>query len=190
MSNVWATRTHEKMQEVLLDPSAPGPAVHYYMIRGGSDKGNITVWESGLVGREYVKTYGHYHVDALPETYWVLSGEGIALLQKRAGDGSDPSRLESFMVVPVTAGDTLNIPVGWGHLVVNTGASFLVTKDDSPVKGVGDSASMPEHADYMPVKTMQGFAYYVVEHEGKPALVKNEKYTIEQEELADVPVIS
>ena len=92
MADTFATRTHEKMREVLLDPNAEGPGVHYWMIRGGSEKGNITVWESGLVGREFIKTYGHYHVDALPETYWILSGEGIALLQKKTGDGSDPSK--------------------------------------------------------------------------------------------------
>ena len=184
------TRTHEKMQEVLLDPTASGPAVHYYMIRGGSERGNITVWESGLVGREYIKTYGHYHVDALPETYWILSGEGIALLQKKAGDGGDPSKLEAFKVVPVKAGDQLDIPAGWGHLVVNTGESFLVTKDDSPVAGALDSASMPQHADYTQVQEMKGFAYYVVEHEGKPALVKNPNYTeIESEELGGLSVV-
>ena len=30
--------------------------------------------------------------------------------------------------------------------------------------------SMPGHADYEPVKRMRGFAYYVVEKDGKPAL--------------------
>lgn len=187
--DIWGVRTHEKMQEVLLDPQAEGPAVHYYMIRGGSEKGNITVWESGVVGREYVKTYGHYHVDALPETYWILSGEGIALLQKRTA-GGDPAHLDAFTVVKVKAGDTLDIPAGWGHLVVNTGASFLVTKDDSPVAGVGDSASMPQHADYTPVQALRGFAYYVVVHEGQPALVKNTHYTeIGEVDLGGLTVI-
>jgi glucose-6-phosphate isomerase, archaeal len=176
MSDVFATRTHEKMQEVLLDPDASGPDVHYWMIRGGSKKGNITVWESGLVGREYIKTYGHYHVDALPETYWFLAGEGIALLQKKAGDGSDPSLLDVFKAIPVKAGDRLDIPAGWGHLVVNTGATFLVTQDDSPVAGIGDSASMPRHADYSDIQKMRGFAYYVIKDEGKPALLKNNQY--------------
>ena len=191
MTDVFGERTHDMMREVLLDPDAAGPAVHYYMIRGGSEKGNITVWESGLVGREYIKTYGHYHVDALPETYWVLSGEGIALLQKRARDGNDPAHLDAFKVVSVSAGDRLDIPAGWGHLVVNTGKTFLVTKDDSPVAGVGDSASMPQHADYEPVKAMHGFAYYVVEHDGKPALIKNERYSdVKDIDLGGLDVIS
>jgi hypothetical protein len=35
---------------------------------------------------------------------------------------------------------------------------------------------MPGHADYEMVKKMRGFAYYVVEKEGKPSLVKNRLY--------------
>ncbi len=172
-----------------MNPEAPGPAFHYYMIRGGSEKGNITVWEAGTVGGEYIKTYGHYHVDELPETYWVLEGEGIALLQKRRDDTDD--ELEEFRVVPLKAGDRLDIPVGYGHMVANTGTGFLVTKDDSPVAGVGDSASMPLHADYEPFKRMHGFAYYVVERNGVPVLVRNPRYKeIHQEELAGLPVVT
>ena len=40
----YASRTHEKMQDVLMDPSGVGPAIHYYMIRGGVNQKNITVW--------------------------------------------------------------------------------------------------------------------------------------------------
>lgn len=185
----WAVRTHEKMQEVLMHPDAPGPVAHYYMIRGGSKKGNITVWESGTVGGEYIKTYGHYHVDDLPETYWFVSGEGVMLMQKLAGDGSDPSKVEDFKALVVKAGDTIDIPIRYGHLAVNTGPTFLVTNDDSPVAGIGDSASMPAHADYKPVQAMRGFAYYVVEHHGKPALIKNPLYAeVQKSDFGGLPV--
>jgi len=82
----YASRSHEKMKEVLMDPDGAGPAIHYYMIRGGKQQKNITVWEPGTVSGEYIKTYGHYHVGDLDETYWILYGEGIALLQKLAVD--------------------------------------------------------------------------------------------------------
>lgn len=181
-------RTHDMMKEVLLHPDAEGPVAHYYMVRGGREKGNITIWESGVVGGEYIKTYGHYHVDALPETYSVLAGEGVAILQKRTEGKNDT--LEEVRVVPLKAGDQLDIPAGYGHMVANTGSGFLVTKDDSPVAGIGDSASMPLHADYEPVKEMGGFAYFVVEHEGKPALVKNPRYkAIEKEELGGLKIV-
>ncbi|OGG74314.1 hypothetical protein A3A37_03275 [Candidatus Kaiserbacteria bacterium RIFCSPLOWO2_01_FULL_52_36] len=187
-----AVRAHEKMKEVLMHPEAPGPSVHYYMIRGGTEQKNITVWEAGTVGGlpaapgrpaqagEYIKTYGHYHVDDLPETYWFLFGEGIALLQKLAVDGSGKSIsdvVEEFRAIKVKAEDTLNIPARWGHLAVNTGKSYLVTADDSPVDFADkDPVGMPSHADYENVKKMRGFAYYVVEKDGAPALVKNPLY--------------
>lgn len=157
-----------------MNPEASGPAVHYYMIRGGREKRNITIWETGTVGGEYIKTYGHYHIGNLDETYWILQGEGVVLQQKMAGD--DPSAIEEFKAIPVRAGDSVYMPPGYGHLVANTGKTWLVTADNSPVSGPDDSASMPGHAEYEMVKKMRGFAYYVVEKDGKPALVPNKLY--------------
>lgn len=161
-------------------PDAPGPEFHYYMIRGGTDKRNITVWETGTVGGEYIKTYGHYHVGRLDETYWIVSGEGIALLQTRKMDSQGTpinDEIESFKAVSVKAGDSIFMPAGTGHLVVNTGKTWLVTVDDSPVNfEEKDPVSLPGHADYEAVKKMRGFAYYVVEENGKPKLVKNPLY--------------
>jgi len=183
-----AVRTHEKMKEVLMNPDATGPAVHYYMIRGGKDKRNITVWESGTVGGEYIKTYGHYHVGDLDETYEIIEGEGIALLQKLVTENGVPQidRVEEFRAIKVSAkggsasgGKAVNsvyMPPGYGHLVVNTGKTWLVTSDDSPVFGADDSASMPGHADYESVKKMRGFAYYVIEKDNVPTLVRNLLY--------------
>jgi len=184
-----ATRTHEAMKPVLLHPEASGPAIHYYMIRGGSKRGNVTIWEPGTVGSEYIKTFGHYHVDDLPETYWILNGEGFLLLQRLEGD--DPARLAEFSVIPFKAGDRLDIPIRYGHLAVNTSDTFLTTRDDSPVDfGDADPAGHPGHADYSQVEKMHGFAYYVVEHAGQPALVKNPLYTaISKEDLSGLAII-
>jgi len=171
----YAARTHEMMRDVLHDAGAPGPAIHYYMIRGGKDKRNITVMEPGVVGREYIKTYGHYHVGALEETYWFVHGEGVVLMQKRV-DEQKPEMLEAFRAIRVKAGDSVRMPAGFAHLMVNIGKTWLVMVDDSPVDGVDDSASRPGHADYEPVKQMHGFAYYVVEQGGAPALIRNTRY--------------
>ncbi len=180
MLKPFADRPHEKMREVLMNPDAPGPEIHYYMIRGGKDKKNITIWENGTVGGEYIKTYGHYHVGKLDETYWVINGEGIVLLQiRKVNESGNPidDEIEEFKAIRVKAGDHVFIPSGTGHLVVNIGKTWLVTADDSPVNfDEVDPVSLPGHADYEPVKKLQGFAYYVVEKEGQPALVKNTKY--------------
>ena len=179
MIQPYASRTNEKMKEVLMNQDASAPEIHYYMIRGGTEKKNITVWESGTVGGEYIKTYGHYHIVDFKETYSIIHGEGILLLQTRQKDESGnfiDDKIESFKAIKVKAGDVIEIPSFAGHLIVNTGKTWLVTSDDSPVN-VDDSVSMPQHADYEAVKKMKGFAYYVVEIDSVPTLVKNKKYT-------------
>lgn len=180
MLKPFAERSHEKMKEVLMHPETEGPEIHYYMIRGGSDKTNVTIWEVGTVGGEYIKTYGHYHVGDLDETYNIAEGEGIVILQKRKGEAEGnpiDDEIELFYAIPVKRGDRIYIPSGMGHLVVNTGKVWLVTFDDSPVNmAEKDPVSLPGHADYEAVKKMRGFAYYVIEENGKPALVKNPTY--------------
>ena len=174
----YAERTHAKMKEVLMRPGAKGPKVHYYMIRGGSQKRNVTVLEPGTVGGEYVKTYGHYHVGKLDETYWIAQGEGMVILQKRKTKGGKTidDEIESFKAIKVKTDDKVYIPVGVGHLLINTGKTWLVTVDNSPVSFTKkDEASMPGHADYSAVKKMRGFAYYVVGKKG-PAFIRNPRY--------------
>lgn len=190
----YAARTHDKMADVLMDPNGVGPEIHYYMIRGGSEQKNTTVWEPGTISREYIKTYGHYHVGDLSETYWIVYGQGVALLQKLAEDENGnmiADEVEEFKAVVVKGGDEVFMPVGFGHLVANTGETYFVTIDDSPVDFEDrDPVSFPGHADYQLVKQMRGFAYYVVEHDGKPALKKNPLYkSVKKEDLGGLPVI-
>ena len=190
----YAARDDAKMREVLMHPEAEGPAIHYYMIRGGSDQRNITVWEPGTVGGEYIKTYGHYHVGQLDENYWIIFGEGVALLQKRAKDANGnpiDDVVEEFKAIRVKAGDKVYMAPEAGHLVVNTGKTYLVTADDSPVNfDEKNAVSMPGHADYEPVKKMKGFSYYVVEKDGAPALVKNPLYKeVKKADFGGIPVV-
>lgn len=179
-TDIMAVRTHEEMKDVLMSPESSGPNVHYYMIRGGSQKKNITVLESGTVGGEYIKAYGHYHVDELPEIYTVLSGEGIMLLQERkklsSGELID-NEVESIKAIYFSAGSVITVPPKSGHLIINIGESWLVTSDDSPVAmSKNEKASWPIHADYKPVKDNRGFAYYVVSKDGNPDFIKNPNY--------------
>lgn len=182
MLKPFAERTHEKMKEVLMHPEAEGPEIHYYMIRGGTNKTNITVWETGLVGGEYIKTYGHYHVGKIDETYTVIAGDGVILLQiRKNGPDWNPvdDEIESFYAIKVSSGDKIFIPSGTGHLAANVGKVWFVTSDDSPVNfEEKDPVSLPGHADYEPMKKLHGFAYYLVEENGQPKLVKNENYKV------------
>ncbi len=179
-NNAFAERSHEAMKDVLMNRDAAGPDVHYFMIRGGSDRKNITIWQSGTVGGEYIKTYGHYHVMDFLETYTVLTGEGIVLLQKRkeSSDGSPiDDEVEYVKALFVKTGSVVPIPMKAGHLAVNTGSAWFVTSDDSPVNfEKSKEAAWPKHADYEPVRKMKGFAYYIVKKDGKVEFVKNQNY--------------
>ena len=46
MRQVFALRTHEEIKEVLLDETAGGPDIHYYMIRGGREKVMSQSWKA------------------------------------------------------------------------------------------------------------------------------------------------
>lgn len=190
----YAVRNHERMQEVLMDPNGNGPEVHYYMIRGGVDQKNTTVWEPGTISGEYIKTYGHYHVGDLSETYWIVYGQGIALMQKLVEDENGnmiADEVEEFKAIPVQGGSEVFMPSKYGHLLVNTGSTYLVCIDDSPVDFEDrDPSSFPGHANYELVKQMRGFAYYVVERDGKPALKRNPLYkSIAKEDLGGLAVV-
>jgi glucose-6-phosphate isomerase len=121
------------MKEVLYDQSwlAQSENVElYYMFRdlflSQSDERrlleqglryDITIIPPRALGREYVKTAGHYHplvpgsAVSYPELYEVIEGEGVYLLQKE--DGSD------VVAVFASEGDKVLIPPGYGHITIN-----------------------------------------------------------------------
>ena len=107
-----------------------------------------------MANNVYIKAYGHYHIGSLDETYWILRGEGILLLQicKKDADGvSIIEAIEKIYAVKLSAGDEAYIPSGAGHLLINTGKTWLVACDDSPVNfAEADPVSLPGHADYEP----------------------------------------
>ncbi len=156
-------RTKEKLAEVLLDRDSVGNENSYYMLGG---KPNITVWEPGLYGKEFNKTYGHYHLK-LRETYEILFGEALALLQKRNEQGE----VDVVQARRMKAGDTIEVPgAPWGHIFANIGDTYLITKDSAP--------DDPSHAqnDYLPIKEKQGMAYYIVSEGGQVKLTPNSHY--------------
>ena len=178
-SKRYSPKTIEAMKDVLMDPKASGPAVLYHMVRGGKELGNITIWEPGTVGGEYIKTYGHYHVGDFCEAYRVLYGEGIVILQKRALDLKGrfvDDQIEEVKIIKVSAGDAVFMPKGWAHAVLNVGKTLFVTEDDTLVTFGEIKSNSANYADYEPIKKMRGMAYYVVEEDGRPVLIKNPLY--------------
>ncbi|HHD92441.1 MAG TPA: glucose-6-phosphate isomerase [Candidatus Portnoybacteria bacterium] len=90
----------------------------YYMYRGIKRKDDlrydVTVIPPFLLGKEFVKTKGHYHQGNYQEVYQVLSGKAIYLFQKEK-DGY----LKDVIVIHARAGDIVIIPVQYGHITIN-----------------------------------------------------------------------
>lgn len=178
-SKRYSPKTKDAMKDVLMAPDAEGPAVLYHMVRGGKDLKNITIWEAGTIGGEYIKTYGHYHVGDYCETYWILWGQGIVILQKRASDTlAKPidEDIEEIKVFKVKAPDIVFMPKGWAHAIINTGKTLLVTQDDTDVSFSDKGPDLANCADYEPIRKMRGMAYYIVEKNGEPQIIQNPLY--------------
>lgn len=169
--------THVLEQEV-----EPDDTPLYYMYRGvcfkehrslfadNNIRYDLTVLVPGKIGREYIKTVGHFHplkangTETFPEYYEVLSGEAIYLLQKNARSGD----VEEVIVVEAKAGDKVFIPPGYGHVTINPGDSHLVMANLIESNFV---------SNYGPLAEKHGAAYYYIQDEnGKNQWIKNQHY--------------
>ncbi|MDD5639793.1 MAG: glucose-6-phosphate isomerase family protein [Candidatus Pacebacteria bacterium] len=87
----------------------------YYMYRGVKEDGelryDITVIPPLMLGKEYVKTKGHFHASGHSELYTVLEGEAVYLMQKK--DSTDS------YYVKAKKGESVIVPGEYGHITIN-----------------------------------------------------------------------
>ena len=87
LMNVNARKLSE-IRKVLLDPSTSGPRWTYLMIRNlpflsrENIRCDLTILHSCRLGQEFNKTFGHIHRPEEPETYKVIFGKAVFLIQK------------------------------------------------------------------------------------------------------------
>lgn len=159
-------RELDDMRGLLLDrdyASTAGNRPLYYMyrdlykeshlgtIREHNLRFDITVMTTPPIGREYVKTKGHYHPVArkgvsYPEIYEVMEGQAHYLLQRK-NDGV----VDDVIVVKAAAGDKVIIPPGYGHITINIG--------DNPLT-MANWVSTQFESQYGDMVEKQGGAYY------------------------------
>jgi glucose-6-phosphate isomerase len=140
---------------------------------------DITVLLSGMVGKETVKTVGHYHPlrpgseTTYPEVYEVLHGEATYLMQRPGEVNCQPpatSRQEAICAIDdvyavvARPGDKVLIPPGYGHITINAGHEPLVMANW--VAAEFDSV-------YGAMRELKGGAYYLL---GSGEWVKNPLY--------------
>lgn len=153
----------------------------YFMYRNVKRKGDeskvknrglrfdLTVVPPAMIGKEYVKTSGHYHPKkpgtaySYPELYFVISGQATYLLQKR-GVGE---AVDGVILVRAPAGTPVVMPPDYGHVTIN--------ELDEPLV-MANWVEATFESIYSPYEDLQGAAYYIENQFGKPKLVPNPKY--------------
>jgi len=155
------------MREVLCDKdfakNAPDTEL-YYMYRGMGKKDelryDITVVPAKMLGSEFNKTKGHYHIGGYPEIYMVLEGTAIYLLQKRNAAGE----IKDAFTVEVKKGECAIMPAFYGHVTINPSE----TEELKMANWISDNCK----SDYSPFVQLQGACYYFT----KQGWTKNENY--------------
>ena len=128
---------------------------------------DYTFTNPGKIGKEYIKTYGHYHPEAenglsFPEIYEILEGEAIFVIQK---PGRRIDHIEDLIIVNAKAGDKILIPPNYGHVMINPTQKMLKSCN---------WVSRGFSSIYNPYTNLKGAAYYFTED----GWIRNEKYEI------------
>lgn len=173
-----AVRTIEQMKEVLADQSISSPKELYYMYRdvyceknNGTIQENkmrfdVTVIKPGMLGKEFMKTAGHYHPGNYPELYEVVYGEALCLQQR--ADKKDPKKIKEVIVVKAKQGQKIICLPNFGHILINISDKALITSN---------WVSSEFSSEYELYKVAQGAAYYALADKGGIAWQENNYYT-------------
>ena len=146
---------------------------------------DVTIIPPKFLGKEYVKTAGHFHPEAkegycFPETYEVMHGEGLYLLQKTKRNLTRKEKKANVMnpveiiVIPAKAGDQVMIPPGYGHITINP------TKDTTLI--MNNLVSSSFSSIYEPIKRQKGaiYLYHINETWIRNPTYKNDKMLVKE----------
>jgi len=138
----------------------------YFMFRGVKRKNglryDITLIPPKMLGKEFVKTKGHYHKGNFSEIYKVLEGKALYLMQKLKG-GTENS-IEDVYVVEAKKGDVVIIPPEYGHVTINPSRTQSLK--------MANWISEKCQSDYSLFEKMQGACYYFTQK----GWIKNKNY--------------
>jgi glucose-6-phosphate isomerase, archaeal len=182
------SRTAEQLAAVLLSPGAVEPRTELYrnyfieeapplarqaMARLNLDF-SLVLMPPGRVGREFVKTMGHYHPPIpgsgleFPEVYTQFYGRLLLLLQKRRT--GQPQEIEDCVLVEMTPGCVVTLPPGYAHVLINA------SSEPALMAGLyGSQRSLKP--DYAPIMENRGMAYYVLDNGGEVTIKPNPNYS-------------
>ena len=168
------TRTKEFIQPLLYKDDDKSLNTIMYVCTTEINQGpwqNCTIISADRINREFIKTHGHYHQEnASDETYKVLQGKGVFVLQKKfISDGKwDQGRVKEVFFVEAEEGDEIIVKPHWAHSWSNVGKSPLIVLDN------WEDGHAPD--DYAPIIKYKGMAYYLVEDKGNITYIPNNNY--------------
>jgi glucose-6-phosphate isomerase len=162
------TRKLNDMRGVLADPAYKtknsSDTDLYFMYRGIEQKNglryDITIIPAKMIGFEFVKTKGHYHLENWQEVYTVLKGTAIYLLQKKNLNGE----ISDVYAVTAKESESIIIPPGYGHVTINPSEAEELT--------MANWISPDCKVDYLSYEKLQGACYYYT----KNGWIKNKNY--------------
>jgi len=167
------TRKLSDMENVLYDQEWLKTAEDfnlYYMYRGLEEKNglryDITVIPPTMLGLEFVKTKGHYHLGNWQEIYIVLEGVAIYLMSrlKKSDEAKEKGIIEDVYAVSAEKGDVIIIPPLYGHTTINP--------SESEELKMANWVCPQCKSDYSIYEKLQGACYYYL----KSGWTKNNNY--------------
>jgi glucose-6-phosphate isomerase, archaeal len=181
-----ATRKAKVLMSVLQSPNTVSPDTdmyHVYYLEDTPDDLSSILDPRGLtysavllppqiIGREYVKTNGHYHPlipgtsYGYPEVYTQLYGRLLLLLQKR--NRADPGSPEDCVLIDMVPGVTVTIPPDYAHVLINP------TNELALMAGLYNGGFKP---DYGEIRQQRGLAYYILDSKEDFEIVVNPLYS-------------
>ncbi|MFH1190810.1 MAG: phosphoglycerate kinase [Candidatus Omnitrophota bacterium] len=148
------------------------------------------ILSSPKIGKELMKTAGHYHPalddpnrqdpkapgikDSFTEVYVVLEGEAIYYLQKIDKDGNVVDAVQ----IHAKKGDIVPIPSTYGHITINPSPDKVLKM----MNWVSDEFT----SIYPAIRDMKGGAYYFLEEDGKIIPVLNPEYAKQGKKVAEL----
>jgi len=176
-------RKLSEMKGVLLDKSKlKGEATIYKMydgvykeedrefIKRRKLRYDLTLIFPGKIGREFIKTAGHYHSISddrqftYPELYEVLWGEVHFILQRR---GKNENEVEDVVVVTARESERIVIPPEYGHVAINPSVKPLILAN-----WIAEDC-IP---DYKAIYDFGGASLFEIEEDGERRFLENKNY--------------
>jgi oxalate decarboxylase/phosphoglucose isomerase-like protein (cupin superfamily) len=177
-------RRMAQMQSVLLEPQARPPGdVVYWIGRVYDDACSEPLLARAhlafayvlvpphKIGCEYAKTQGHYHPAmpgsrmSYPEVYTHYYGRLYLLMQRRAA--GQAAHLDDCVLIDMQPGQSIMVPPGYAHILINA--------SNHPALMAG-LYCLDFTADYEPIRSLAGAAYYLVDQNGRECSLANRLY--------------